>query len=535
MDRRQFVRIGVGAGAAAGANGAQAQAAPAGGGKHAGGILDAGVREQQRMMEAGKLTSHALTSQYLARIRTIDKAGPRINAIIEINPEALKIALEMDRERHLKRVRGPLHGIPVLLKDNIATGDRMSTTAGSLALSNVRAARDAHVAERLRAAGAVIIGKTNLSEWANMRSTHSVSGWSGRGGLTLNPYSLDRNCSGSSSGSGAAIAAGLATLAVGTETDGSIVSPASICGLVGIKPTLGLVSRSGIIPIAHSQDTAGPMARSVADAALMLAAMTGADPKDPITQEGEGKGGDYLGALRPGGLQGARIGVARNFFGENDELDAVIEKALAELRAQGAVLVDTEVPNVNKYGDTETEVLLYEFKADLAAYLKEYAPTASVANMADVIAFNQQHRQRELPYFGQEYLERAQQKGGLETPAYREALANNHRYARAEGIDRVMREHQLDALVAPTGGPAWLTDFINGDHFSGSFSSPAAVAGYPHITVPAGYVHGLPVGLSFVGAAFSDAALIRMAYSYEQATLHRRAPQFPPSVSLAVR
>lgn len=533
MDRRQFVRIGVAAGAAAGAT--PAPAATTAAGKQAGGILDAGVREQQRMMEAGKLTSHALTSQYLARIRTIDKAGPRINAIIEINPEALKIALEMDRERHLKRVRGPLHGIPVLLKDNIATGDRMSTSAGSLALSNVRAARDAHVATRLREAGAVIIGKTNLSEWANMRSTHSVSGWSARGGLTLNPYSLDRNCSGSSSGSGAAIAAGLATLAVGTETDGSIVSPASICGLVGIKPTLGLVSRSGIIPIAHSQDTAGPMARSVADAALMLAALTGADPKDPITQEGAGKGGDYLAALRTGGLKGARIGVARNFFGDNVDVDAVIEKALAELRAQGAVLVETEVPNANKYGDTETEVMLYEFKADLAAYLKEYAPNASVANMADIIAFNQKHREQELAYFGQEQMERAQQKGGLETPAYREALANNHRYARAEGIDRVMREHRLDALVAPTGGPAWLTDFINGDHFTGSFSSPAAVAGYPHITVPAGYVHGLPVGLSFVGAAFSDAALIGMAYSYEQATLHRRAPQFPPSVSLAVR
>jgi amidase len=538
MDRRQFVRIGVAAGAAAGATGAQGGAKAAGAAasfKPGGGILDAGVREQQQMMEAGKLTSHALTSQYLARIRSIDKAGPRINSIIEINPEALKIALEMDRERHAKGVRGPLHGIPVLLKDNIATGDRMSTTAGSLALANVRAARDAHVATRLRAAGAVIIGKTNLSEWANMRSTHSVSGWSGRGGLTLNPYSLDRNCSGSSSGSGAAIAAGLATLAVGTETDGSIVSPASICGLVGIKPTLGLVSRSGIIPIAHSQDTAGPMARSVTDAALMLAALAGADPQDPITQEGAGKAGDYLAALRIGGLKGLRIGVARNFFGDNAAVDAVIEKALGELREQGAVLIDTEVPNADKYGDTETEVLLYEFKADLAAYLKEYAPNAAVANMADVIAFNQQHRRRELPYFGQEYLERAQQKGGLETPAYREALANNHRYARAEGLDRVLREHRLDALVAPTGGPAWLTDFVNGDHFGGSFSSPAAVAGYPHITVPAGYVQGLPVGLSFVGAAFSEAALIRMAYSYEQATRHRRPPQFPASVSLAVR
>ena len=535
MDRRDFVRIGLAAGAVASSSkvlGSPHGAAPRFG---TGGILDAGVLEQQELMAAGKLTSHSLVSQYLARIKTIDKSGPRLNAIIEINPEALKIALEMDRERGLKRVRGPLHGIPVLLKDNIATGDRMSTTAGSLALAGVRAARDAHVTAQLRAAGAVIIGKTNLSEWANMRSNHSVSGWSGRGGLTLNPYSLDRNCSGSSSGSGAAIAAGLATLAVGTETDGSIVSPASICGLVGIKPTLGLVSRSGIIPIAHSQDTAGPMARSVSDAALMLAAMTGADPRDPITVDAAAKAADYRAALQTGGLAGKRLGVARNFFGISDELDAVIEKALQELKSQGAILVDTEVPNVSKYGDSETEVLLYEFKTDLAAYLKDYAPNAPVATMADVIAFNLNHRQQELPYFGQELLERAEAKAGLDTPAYRDALANNHRYSRAEGIDQVMREHQLDGLVAPTGGPAWLTDFINGDHDRGSFSSPAAVAGYPHITVPAGYVHGLPVGLSFVGAAYSEASLIRMAYSFEQATRHRRAPQFPASVSLAVR
>jgi amidase len=535
MDRRDFVRIGVAAGAAAGGGRVLAAPSTTTAKLGNGGILDAGVWEQQQMMEAGKLTSHSLTSQYLARIKTIDKSGPRLNAIIEINPEALKIALDMDRERKLRRVRGPLHGIPVLLKDNIATADRMSTSAGSLALAGVRAARDAHVTAQLRAAGAVIIGKTNLSEWANMRSTHSVSGWSARGGLTLNPYSLDRNCSGSSSGSGAAIAAGLATLAVGTETDGSIVSPASICGLVGIKPTLGLVSRSGIIPIAHSQDTAGPMARSVADAALMLSVMTGADPKDPITQDGASKVGDYRAALEKGGLKGARIGVARNFFGRNDELDAVIEKALVDLKAQGAVLIETEVPNVGKYDDSETEVLLYEFKTDLAAYLNEYAPNAPISNMADLIAFNQNNHQRELPHFGQEYLERAQEKGGLDTPAYHDALANNRRYARVEGIDQVIKEHRLDALVAPTGGPAWLTDFINGDHFTGGFSSPAAVAGYPHITVPAGYVHGLPVGLSFVGAAFSEAALIRMAYSYEQATMHRRPPMFPASVSLAVR
>jgi amidase len=538
--------MGLAAGAAAGMVGPQAaeaaqtpaRAGPgnvAGPASGPGSILDGGVQLQQELMAANKLTSHSLTSQYLARIRNIDKAGPRLNAIIEINPEALKIAREMDRERLLRKVRGPLHGIPVLLKDNIATADRMSTTAGSLALAGVRAARDAHVVAQLRAAGAVIIGKTNLSEWANMRSNHSVSGWSARGGLTRNPYSLDRNCSGSSSGSGAAIAAGLATLAVGTETDGSIVSPASICGLVGIKPTLGLVSRSGIVPIAHSQDTAGPMARSVADAALMLAAMAGSDPSDPASAGAASQATDYAGALRRDSLQGKRLGVARNFFGQNPEVDAEIALALKVLEAQGAQLVDVEVPNVGKYDNTETEVLLYEFKADLAAYLKEYAPGAPVQTMADVIAFNQQHADRELPHFGQEYLERAQAKGGLDEQAYLDALANNRRYAREEGIDQVMREHKLDALVAPTGGPAWLTDFINGDHYGGSFSSPAAVAGYPHVTVPAGYVHGLPVGLSFVGGSYQEASLIGMAYAYEQATRHRRPPQFPASVSLAVR
>ncbi|WP_295990313.1 amidase [Rugamonas sp.] len=532
MDRRDFVGIGLAAGAMAGT--ARVQGAPLSSKLGNGGILDAGVLQQQELMQAGKLTSHALTSLYLARIKVIDQAGPRLNAIIEINPEALKIALDMDRERGLKKLRGPLHGIPVLLKDNIATADRMSTTAGSLALAGVRATRDAHVVRLLRAAGAIIIGKTNLSEWANMRSTHAVSGWSGRGGLTLNPYALDRNCSGSSSGSGAAVAAGLATLAVGTETDGSIVSPASICGLVGIKPTLGLVSRSGIIPIAHSQDTAGPMARSVADAALMLAAMAGFDPSDAATEGGAGQARDYGAALDRQGLRGKRIGVARNFFGRHPALDAVIETALLVLKEQGAELIDADLPNIGKYGDSETEVLLHEFKADLAAYLKQYAPHAPVANMADVIAFNQRHGSTELQYFGQEYLERAQAKDGLDSQVYRDALANNHRYAREEGIDQVLREHALDALVAPTGGPAWLTDFINGDHFGGSFSSPAAVAGYPHITVPAGHVHGLPVGLSFVGAAYSEAPLIGMAYAFEQATLHRRAPQFPPSVSLVV-
>ncbi|MEC5162286.1 MULTISPECIES: amidase [unclassified Janthinobacterium] len=534
MDRRDFVRIGLAAGAAAGVSQAPGAAAAAQPG--AGGVLDAGVLRQQALMRSARLGSHALTSQYLARIDAIDRSGPRINAIIELNPDALTIARERDRERAAGKVRGPLHGIPVLLKDNIATGDRMCTSAGSLALAGVRASRDAHVVARLRAAGAVILGKTNMSEWANMRSTHSVSGWSARGGLTRNPYALDRSCSGSSSGSGAAIAACLATLAVGTETDGSIVSPASVCGLVGIKPTLGLVSRSGIIPISRSQDTAGPMARSVADAALMLAAMVGVDRADAATLDGAGKAGDYARALDKKGLRGMRIGVARDFFGSNDGLDAVIERALLVLAAQGAILVDpVQVPNVAKYADSEAEVMLHEFKAGLADYLREYAPGAPVADMAGVTAFNQKHQRAEMRYFGQEYLLLAEGKKGLDSREYLDALANNQRYAREEGLDQVLREHQLDALVAPTGGPAWLTDFINGDHYGGSFSTPAAVAGYPHVTVPAGFVHGLPVGLSFVGAAYSEAALIKMAYAFEQATLHRRAPRFLATVSPAVR
>lgn len=492
-------------------------------------LLDAGVQEQAARMAAGTLTSQTLVSQYLARIAAVDRAGPRINSVIELNPDALSIARELDRERAAGKLRGPLHGIPVLLKDNIATGDRMSTSAGSLALDGVRAVKDAHVAARLRAAGAVIIGKTNLSEWANMRSTRSTSGWSARGGLTRNPYALDRNTSGSSSGSGAAMAASFATIAVGTETDGSIVSPASSCGVVGVKPTLGLVSRSGIIPIAHSQDTAGPMARSVRDAALLLQAMAGVDEKDAVTREGAGKAGDYLAALTRDGLKGKRIGVARNYFGRNDKTDVVIERALAVLKEQGAELVDVSVPNREKYGAAEFEVLLYEFKPGLAAYLAEYAPGAKIKSMSDVIAFNKQHSERELAFFGQKYLEMSEAKGSLDSKQYLDALATCRRYSREEGIDQVMKEHKLDALVAPTTGPAWLTDIVNGDSSGGSFSSPAAVAGYPHVTLPAGYVHGLPVGLSFVGGAWSEAALLGMAYAYEQATMHRKAPRFAAS------
>jgi amidase len=529
MDRRDFVRLGVAAGAAAGVT--RLASAAANGSTADSAILEAGVQEQQAQMAAGKLSAKALVQQYLARIAAIDKAGPALHAVIELNPDALAIAESLDRERKAGKVRGPLHGIPVLIKDNIATADKMSTSAGSLALDGVRASKDAYVAQKLREAGAVILGKTNLSEWANMRSTHSVSGWSGRGGQTRNPYALDRNTSGSSAGSGAAMAASLATLAVGTETDGSIVSPASTCGIVGIKPTLGLVSRSGIIPIAHSQDTAGPMTRSVADAALLLGAIAGVDASDAATKDGQGKAADYAAALRTDALRGKRIGVARNFFGSSPAIDALIEKELAILKAQGATLVDVQVPNVDKYGDSELEVLLAEFRPDLEAYLRDYAPHAPVKTMADIIAFNEKNAGRELQHFGQEHLVAAQKKPGLDDKAYRDALANNHRFSREEGIDKILKEEKLDALVAPTGGTAWLTDYINGDHYGGSFSSPAAVAGYPHITVPAGYVQGLPVGISFVGTAWTEASLIGMAYAYEQASQRRRAPAFPASVN----
>ena len=529
MDRRDFVRLGMGTGALALAvpthEALRADARTAG---HAH-LGEADVAELQRRMAAGTLSARALVGHYLARIGTLDK---KINAIIELNPQARAIAAERDAERAAGTVRGPLHGIPVLLKDNIATADRMATSAGSLALDGVRASADAHIVARLREAGAVILGKTNLSEWANMRSTRSTSGWSGRGGLTRNPYALDRNTSGSSAGSAAAMAAGLAALTVGTETDGSIVSPAAICGLVGIKPTVGLVSRSGIIPISASQDTAGPMTRTVADAALLLTALAGPDPRDPAALKGAPERPDYAQALVKDGLKGMRIGVARAFFGHHNEVKAAMEAALQVLQAQGAILVDpVEIPNANKYGNSELEVLLYEFKPGLAAWLAGYAAHAPIKSMADVIAFNLAHADRELAHFGQEFLTRADAKGGLDSPAYLEALANNRRYARAEGVDQVMKEFQLDALVAPTGGPAWLTDFINGDHFTGSFSSPAAVAGYPHITVPAGYIHGLPIGLSFVAGAYSEVALIRMAYAYEQATLHRRAPRLAATVA----
>ncbi|MEO8738808.1 MAG: amidase [Casimicrobiaceae bacterium] len=491
-------------------------------------VVEATIFELQAAMAAGTRTSTGLVNAYLTRIRAIDKSGPRINSIIELNPDAESIAIALDRERKIKGSRGPLHGIPVLLKDNIATSDRMQTTAGSLALVGASPPRDAFLVTRLREAGAVILGKTNLSEWANIRSTRSTSGWSARGGLTRNPYALDRNTSGSSSGSAAAIAASLASVAVGTETDGSIVSPSSMNGMVGIKPTVGLVSRSGIVPISHSQDTAGPMTRTVADAAALLTAMAGSDPRDTLTAGAAGSLVDYVKFLDVDGLKGARIGVVRaNFGGRNDLATAVVEAALPVLAAKGAILVDpVELPVGASFETAEIAVLLHEFKVDIAAYLAEYAPGSKIQTLADVIAFNERHRDREMRYFGQELFLRAQATAGLDAPQYRDALATCRRIVRAEGIDRALREHRLDALVAPSNTPAWLTDFIRGDNSGEDFSSPAAVAGYPHITVPAGLVQGLPVGISFVGGAWSESTLIRLAYAYEQASRRRQAPTF---------
>ena len=497
-------------------------------------VVEAPVAQLQEAMTQGRITSRALTARYLARIRAIDTAGPRLNSIIEVNPDALSIAESLDRERKTKGARGPLHGVPVLIKDNIATADKMETTAGSLALVGVKPPRDALVVQKLREAGAVILGKTNLSEWANIRSTRSTSGWSARGGLTRNPYALDRNTSGSSSGSAVAIAASLAAASIGTETDGSITSPASVNGLVGIKPTVGLVSRAGIIPVAHSQDTAGPMARTVADAAVLLSAIAASDPRDSATAEAQSRATDYTRALDAGALKGARLGVVRSQFTapRNDLVAAGIEKSLDVLRAQGAILVDLpELPNAGRYGQSELDVLLFELKADMAAYLAEYAPGAAVKTLADIVAFNERHKDREMPHFGQELFLRAEAKGGLDSKEYLDALANNHRLSRSEGIDKALAEHKLDALIAPTGQPAWLTDFIKGDASGGGFTQAAAVAGYPHVTVPAAFVRGLPVGLSFVGTAWSEARLIALAYAFEQASKARRAPGYLKTVN----
>ncbi|MDP9201548.1 MAG: amidase [Gemmatimonadota bacterium] len=496
-------------------------------------LEEATLADLQAGMASGRMTAHSIAQQYIARIEELDRKGPTLRHVLEINPDALSIADSLDKERKAGRLRGPLHGIPILLKDNIDTADRMTTTAGSLALEGSIPLQDAFIAAKLRSAGAVLLGKTNLSEWANFRSTHSSSGWSGRGGQAKNPYVLDRNPCGSSSGSGGAVAANLCAAAIGTETDGSIVCPSSANGIVGIKPTLGLVSRASIIPIAHSQDTAGPMTRTVRDAAIILNALTGIDPRDSATLSSRARGQiDYTRFLDPNGLRGARIGVARTkFFGYSNVTDKIVNDAIDGMKAQGAVIVDpANIQTAGKFDDSEFDVLLYEFKADLNAYLAGLGPKAPVRTLQDIIDFNERHKDREMPYFGQEIMVMAQKKGPLSEKKYRDELAKNVRMSRTQGIDATMSKYKLDAIVAPTGSPPWVTDLINGDHFSGASSTPPAVAGYPNINVPAGYSHNLPIGISFFGRAYSEPTLIKLAYAYEQATKHRRAPQFIPTL-----
>jgi amidase len=488
------------------------------------------IAELQDGMKSGKYTARSIAELYLSRIDAIDKSGPAINSVIETNPDALAIADALDKERQEKGPRGPLHGIPVVLKDNIDTADRMMTTAGSLALVGAKPPKDSYVVQKLRAAGALILAKSNPSEWANIRSSHSSSGWSGRGGLTKNPYALDRNPCGSSSGSGAGVSANLCTVAIGTETDGSIVCPSSANGTVGIKPTVGLVSRSGIIPISHTQDGAGPMCRTVLDAAILLGALTGADPDDSATAASHGKSfTDYTHFLDANGLRGARIGVVRKYFGFNDAVDALMGQALDVMRKSGSEIVDpAEIETIGKTGKNEDIVLLYELKADLNAYLARLGPSAPVHTLKEVIEFNEKNHEKEMPYFGQDMFLKAEAKGPLTNKEYVDALAENLHLARQEGIDATMEKYKLDALVAPTGGPAWITDLVDGDNAAagGQSSTAAAVACYPSVSVPAGFAFGLPVGISFFGRAWSEPALIKLAYSFEQATKVRQPPKF---------
>ena len=539
LSRRDFITYGAAGVAAAltagtlSASAADAESSGDAGARTGDGVKETTILELQQSMASGERTARFLTEAYLERIEEIDSAGPALNSVLALNPDALDIASALDRERQERGPRGALHGIPVLLKDNLETGDRMATTAGSLALAGSVAARDSFVAERLRGAGCVLLGKANLSEWANFRSSRSTSGWSGVGGQTRNPYALDRNPCGSSSGSGASVAASLCAAAIGTETDGSVVCPANANGIVGIKPTLGLVSRAGIVPLAHSQDTAGTMGRTVADATAMLTAIAGADSRDDATAaSAQHLPADFAAFLLQDGLQGARLGVARNYTGFHEKCEALLEDALAAMRSAGARVIDPiELPHRGDYGDAEYEVLLYEFKADLNNYLAQ-RPSVQVKSLADLIDFNRSLADAEMPYFQQEVFEEAQEKGDLTEAPYQEALEKCKRLAGTEGIDAALKKDGLDAIVAITGGPAWVTDLVIGDHFLGGCSQPAAVAGYPHVTVPMGYVFGLPVNISFFSTAWSEPTLIRIAYAFEQLTQHRQAPRFLQTVNL---
>ncbi len=496
---------------------------------------EASIDELQRRMRSGQETAVSITQKYLTRIEMLDRQGPALRAVLETNPDALAIAATLDAERKAGRLRGPLHGIPVLVKDNVGTADRMTTTAGSLALEGSTPTSDAPIVARLRHAGAIILGKTNLSEWANFRSSRSTSGWSGRGGLCRNPYALDRNTSGSSSGTGAGVAANFAAAGVGTETDGSIVSPSNHASLVGVKPTVGLLSRTGIVPISKTQDTAGPMARTVRDAALLLGAMAGIDPADPATRSATGHiAPDYTAFLDPNGLKGARIGVPRKkVFGYSPWSDRLAEDAIDVMKRLGAVIVDpADEHTTGDIGEAEMTVLLYEFKAGLNAYLAGPGAGAPVKSLAEAIRFNVAHAAQEMPYFGQDVFENAEQKGPLTEIPYRDALLHCRRHSRTLYLDQMLHAHRLDALVMPTDSPPWTTDLVNGDHFLGGSSTAPAVAGYPHVTVPAGYAFGLPVGVSFVGPAWSEPTLLKLAYAYEQATKHRHAPSFAPTAEL---
>lgn len=492
------------------------------------------IEDIQQMMEEGKITARELTENYLNRIGQIDKQGPKLNSILEINPEALDIAADLDKERQGGKIRGKLHGIPVLLKDNIGTSDKMTTTAGSLAFEGHIPIKDAFIVQQLRKAGAIILGKTNLSEWANFRSTHSSSGWSSRGGQTRNPYVLNRNPCGSSAGSAVAVAANLCTVAIGTETDGSIICPSQISGIVGIKPTLGLVSRTGIIPIAHSQDTAGPMARSVRDAAILLGAIAGKDDEDQRTLKTSSNiENDYTKYLDLEGLNHAKIGVARNYFGFNVEVDKIMENCISVMKKHGAEIIDNlKLPVTQELEKAEFSVLLYEFKHDLNQYLASIGKDIPSRTLNDLIDFNKQYKDRVMPFFGQEIFLLAQEKGSLADEEYQKAAKTALNLAGKEGIDKLLQDHNLDTIIAPSGSPAWLTDLINGDHFTGGSSTIAAVAGYPSITVPAGYIHELPIGISFIGGAFKEGILLKIAYSFEQASKVRFSPKFLPTLTL---